>query len=53
MQQPEKRGGKGSDDKPSKKFKDSTGKAKDIQNKFKGKGQVCNCFDQRFTFTKL
>lgn len=39
LQQPEKRSGKGSDDKPSKKFKDSTGKAKDVQ-KFKGKGQV-------------
>ncbi len=40
LQQPEKRGGKGSDDKPSKKFKDSTGKAKDVTSKVKGKGQV-------------
>ena len=49
MQQPEKRSGKGSDDKPSKKFKDSTGKAKDFPSKVKGKGQVggfrcLNCY---------
>ena len=33
FQQPEKRSGKGSDEKPSKKFKDSTGKAKDMIQK--------------------
>ena len=44
LQQPEgKRSGKGSDDKPSKKFKDSTGKATTLPTplgRSKGKAQV-------------